>query len=505
LGLAGLALGLTLLVAEPAYAESAALDATFRYTEYQEAHHFRAALEQLGLLSLGLAHYYWQRDVNSQDWDLGYDWNALRAKLDGTGYALDTNYFETNYLTHPGAGMLYYLTARGNRLNVLESLFYAVAASTIWEFLGEFRERVSVNDAIITPLSGFVLGETTFQLGALFDRSCDTGTNRVLGTVFAPFKALHDALDGAKPARTRDCDRFGLERVGARRLVISAGQAVVFELHRGRGPVTELRLDASSALIHLYTYGRPGRGVRRFADGNVSRIELAGALTESRWSDLRVSARIVPVGLHYRNLRVSALRGIVGHETVVGLGAATEYHAHRFVRSEPRAGYDRWFTIEVPAVFLHWTWRNGGHRLEAELDAGLAFGGVDTLALPVYLEQGDPERLSTVTREHGYNHVVGLAVSPRVRFSWSRVEVGSALQATRVYGIDALDRFPAPFDRYTGTELRRSARTWFRYTPDLPPTRFSLSAETIERRGRLGSAWAAFRELALVASLDMAF
>jgi len=498
------AITLALFVAEPARAETSSLDATFRYTEPQEAHYFRAALEQLGLLSLGLAHYYLQRDVNSQDWDLAYDWNALRSKLDGTGYALDTNYFETNYLTHPGAGMLYYLTARGNRLNVLESLFYAVSASTMWEYLGEFRERVSVNDAIITPLSGFVLGETTFQLGAFFDRSCDTGVNRWLGTVFAPFKTLHDAIDGAKPARARDCDRFGLERVGARRLVLSAGQALVFELHRGGGPVTELRLAGSAALIHLYTYGRPGRGVRQFSDGNISRIELSGALTTSRWTDLRAWARIVPVGLHYRNLRVSGTRGLVGHETIVGLGAATEYHVHRYTRSEPRAGYDRWFTIEVPAAFLHWTWRDGSRRIEAELDAGLAFGGVDTLALSAYLEAGDPERLSTVTREHGYNHAVGLSLSPRVRFVWPRFEIGTEVRSTRVYGIDALDRFPAPHDRYTGTELRRSSRTWFRFTPE-PPARLSVSAETTERRGRLGPAWAAFRELALVASLDMAF
>src|SRR5690606_17777969 len=161
-------------------------------------------------------------------------------------------------------------------------------------------------------------------------------------------------------------------------------------------------------------------------------------------------------------------------------------------------------TIGAPAAFRRGRWRDGRRRIAAALDAGLAVGGVDTLALSAYLEAGDPERLSTVTREHGYNHAVGLSLSPRVRFVWPRFEIGTEVRSTRVYGIDALDRFPAPHDRYTGTELRRSSRTWFRFTPE-PPARLSVSAETTERRGRLGPAWAAFRELALVASLDMAF
>src|SRR6185295_4127945 len=136
---------------------------------------------------------------NDRDYDLGYDWDGLRSKLLFQSIAFDNNKFPTNWVTHPIAGWLYYTVPRSNRLSVQESFAFALASSTFWEFLGEIREQASVNDMIVTPVSGLPIGESLVQLGALMQRSRRGTVTRALAWTFGGAKSLHDAIDGAIP------------------------------------------------------------------------------------------------------------------------------------------------------------------------------------------------------------------------------------------------------------------------------------------------------------------
>jgi hypothetical protein len=37
----------------------------------------------------------------------------------------------------------------------------------LWEYVGEWREQASINDLVVTPVSGVPVGESFFHLGAL--------------------------------------------------------------------------------------------------------------------------------------------------------------------------------------------------------------------------------------------------------------------------------------------------------------------------------------------------
>src|SRR5690242_12224823 len=80
--------------------------------------YLRAALEE-GAILIGGSVQYATASSNSVDWDLQYDWPSFRSKLTGQSVRFDTNHFDTNMVTHPVAGTLYYVAARGNRLTVL--------------------------------------------------------------------------------------------------------------------------------------------------------------------------------------------------------------------------------------------------------------------------------------------------------------------------------------------------------------------------------------------------
>jgi hypothetical protein len=69
-----------------------------------------------------------------------------------------------NYVTHPYAGAVYYMTARSCGYKGFECFLYSAAMSTLfWEYGVEaFAEVPSSQDLLITPITGAVIGEIFF-------------------------------------------------------------------------------------------------------------------------------------------------------------------------------------------------------------------------------------------------------------------------------------------------------------------------------------------------------
>lgn len=475
---------------------------TFVYRTPQEKHYVRAGVEELGLIGAGLGYYFIEQQQNSIDWALGYDWMSFRQKLTCEACALDTNGFDTNFVTHPLAGTLYYLGARGNRLSVLESLGYALTMSTLWEFLGEFRERVSVNDSIVTPLAGLAIGESTTQLGAFFDRGCDTGANRVLGAVFGPSKSIHDALDGAALARSMDCDEHGFTRRGAHELRFWTGVASVWPNVPGPA-LNELRFGLDAAVTHLDEVGRPGRGWVVFSDGNVSSVDARVAVESTYVSDFRIGAHVVPVGLYYRNIDASFGKTLRGREAMVGLLVGSEYSLHRQVR--PAGPWDRIFVVDAPASRFAFALRAGAVTLDVSLDGGATFAGVTTFALARFESGLEREELASVTAAHGYSHALGFALAPRVRLRLDGAELGFDARADRFFALRALDPTRVAHGMTPIYETRRRGEVWLSVGPPSGIARATFFADFYRRSGVAGEAQAEQRELGCGGRLEAWF
>lgn len=477
-------------------------DFVARYRTPVQAHPIRAAVEELGLLVLGLTHYFYNSGANEIDWRYAYDWPSFRRKLDGTGYAFDTNFFETNYLAHPASGTLYYLAARGNRLTPFESFAYAVVASTLWEVVGEFREQASINDLWVTPVTGFAFGEATHQLGAFFDRSCESTGNAVLGSVFAPSKALHDYFDGVAPLRDTQCDQLGLSLVGEHEFDLSLGVAAVKPIEGPDQPLeAALQLRLHTRVIALPTYGVAGNGSQTFADANVSELffetSFAGGLT-----DLTFGAGVMPFGVHQRSLAPARVgSGLVGHEFMLGLWIGLEYGVHRF---EPRQtdDLDRFFALQAPGASFEYRRHVGGVIWEFELRASATFAGADAFALPSYLVVGSENDVTSVARMEGYNHAAGLTVFPRARVIMQGLELGAALHATRVWGLRMADRYGYASD-VSIVEGKRRAEFWVRMAPTNSPLRVTVSCAALQRWGTLANTRDERAELRLAGTLGV--
>jgi hypothetical protein len=490
-----LAFGWLCALARPCHADDVKEPAPLlKYRTPQQTHYLRLTLEEILLLGAGLGQYWYDREQNSRDWQFNYDWASFRARLNGQAYAFDTNGFDTNFLFHPAAGTLYYLTARSNRFSPFESLAIAFGTSAIWEFFGEFQEKVSVNDVVVTPVAGMALGETLTQLGAYFLRQCPSTSNQILGTVLAPFTVLHDAVDGAE--RLTVCDR---EPPSAQRFRIQLQAGETWS--EGHSPYGALRAGVEAEVIHLPGFARLGSDSSMFTDGNVSRLRFTASFSnvdELSVSDLQFLTQTVIAGLHSRN---NTLEGGAVHrrETLFGFMVGAEYTRHRY---NPRAEPDRIFLLDLPALTTRYYGRTRDLGWELSLDAGGAFGGADSLVLSQKVTGAYNPELTSVASAEGYNHVVGVTLNPRARVDLGLAELGLEFRGERLIGWRALDRTGHLASTSIGESRRRTVAWVSLGAPRLERLLFSVG--WTERTSSLGEVSVKRNELSVNFGLELA-
>ncbi|MBN2871001.1 MAG: DUF3943 domain-containing protein [Campylobacterales bacterium] len=85
-----------------------------------------------------------------------------------------------NYVGHPVSGAWYYTMARNDGMSITESAVFSALMSTFfWEYGYEaFAEVPSIQDLIVTPLAGALLGEWFYVL----ERRVDANGGLVLGS-----------------------------------------------------------------------------------------------------------------------------------------------------------------------------------------------------------------------------------------------------------------------------------------------------------------------------------
>ncbi|HEX3852152.1 MAG TPA: DUF3943 domain-containing protein [Polyangiaceae bacterium] len=468
--------------------------ALLTYTTPQQPHYLRVGLEELAIFGAGIAQYWYDKSANSRDWQFKYDWPSLRERLEGKAYSFDSNGFDTNFLFHPFSGTLYYSSARANHLGPFESLAVAFTTSFLWEFFGEFQERPSINDIIVTPYAGMAWGETTTQLGAFFLRGCPTTANTILGSTLAPFVALHDAADGATRVHSDCAESSSAHRF---RLSLSGGEAWT----EGISAYPQVTGKLDTEVIHLSGFARPGVGWATFADGNVSRLGVDVSLAEPRSSevtDFTLLTQTVVAGLHYRNNYIHGSH-IDRHEVLFGLLIGAEYSRHRYL---PGTAANRVFLLELPAFTMRYYGRSRELGWELTLDAGGAYGAADALALPAALANGSKPDLTSVAQAEGYNHVAGITMNPRVRVDLGPTELGLDLRSDRLYAFRAADRTNYVAKTPTG-EFRRRASLWMSFGAPWVE-RFLLSLNWTNRTGTVGDTHVARNELSLNAGVELA-
>jgi len=162
---------------------------TGNYPNYKRLALNTGVLYGAGLLTLGVL-YLLPEDATAwnkkeiQDVPLFKRWWKNVKK----GPIVDGDNFMFNYVLHPYGGAAYYMGARSVGFNLYYSFLYSAAVSTIfWEYGFEaFMEVPSIQDLVITPLAGVLMGEAFYILKRhIVSNGYRLFGSRILGNVTA--------------------------------------------------------------------------------------------------------------------------------------------------------------------------------------------------------------------------------------------------------------------------------------------------------------------------------
>lgn len=148
----------------------------------------------------------------------------------------DHDKFLFNYVLHPYAGAVYFMSARSCGFGFWQSMLYSTIISTVgWEFgIEAFMERPSYQDLFITPIVGSCVGELFYRVKrTIVSHDYTLGGSKVLGNIVVFLvDPLNEVLNLMRGSDTR---RMHLGRRESRRLEssfipVGAGGAPGFTL-----------------------------------------------------------------------------------------------------------------------------------------------------------------------------------------------------------------------------------------------------------------------------------
>lgn len=133
------------------------------------------------------------------------------------GIHWDTDSWVFNYVMHPYAGAVYFMSARTCGFNFWQSMLYSsIISNVFWEFgIEAFMERPSIQDCIVTPGVGSLIGEGFYRLKRkLVEDDYRLFGSKVAGNIVAflidPVNEVLGLFIG-NPARAEAARRRGLQ------------------------------------------------------------------------------------------------------------------------------------------------------------------------------------------------------------------------------------------------------------------------------------------------------
>ena len=441
---------------DPEPRQAVAAEWTPQVEEQRPPRHARALVEMGAGLALGTGGYWLLMNRNVADWDNP----RPLSRFDGSAWVLDNNSIGVNYLGHPLMGGVSYGLARSNHHSVLGAFGYSFLTSFVWEFVIEFKEKVSVNDVLVTPGAGLPLGEFFYKLGLYLD----TGHQDSWGWDVARWTlglgaALDRRLDGRAPPRVVTRDSLGFSAEIWHEFVARYG---VVEVETPRQQAyARYQLGLAGRLVTLPGYGKPRAFGRAFWGAEVSSAALQ---TEaSRYgSGVLLTADTMVVGYHAQRFSRSE-GGLRGESLTLGTSLGCEYlrsSANRYAVIEkavslpgPKLSYhtpnrrEQYGAFQLPGLALDVRWLGRAAAFEGSARLQPSFAGLGAEAFYLWAAENLDERSKHILHRQGYFYGWGGAANVSAKASLGPLRAGFELMYGAYRSQDGMDRHPEQLTR----------------------------------------------------------
>jgi hypothetical protein len=365
--------------------------------------YLRTFLGELTFLVLQGAWYWGHQKPSDSEISVG-SWSTWQTKLTSTQYfTFDQDRFNTNAVGHPVAGLIYYQIARGSGLGAAGSFLTSVIASTAWKYFGESNQKLSINDLVVTPMAGWVLGEATYRLGSFFADGEPSFANCVGALIFSPVATLTEPPVCRSRGHDPPFDRFGFSRRTWHELYAELGAAyAVIDGGDSRG---ETAFGLGARITAHARYQRPGWDASNAWPGQWSSIAVRWLLDSGSIDGVALHGDSLVIGRYYR--RYGDVPGPTGQADgrglLVGFGSSFDYDG----RSLP-AVYDRTLAIGIGGPMATLEARRGRFAVRASLALSYGFGQVTSLAWAQAAQQFAGVRVKSPLQTGGYYFGQGL-------------------------------------------------------------------------------------------------
>jgi len=136
------------------------------------------------------------------DWSKAVRWRMYKITFSQKP-EFDHDHWSWNYEVHPYMGSITYLTYRNRDASVWESFAGSALNSVIYEYIiAGGTQPASLNDMIVTPLGGSLLGEGLYQLKKYLLRDKYlTSFEKILVTICDPVEVFYYGFNYRKLAQ----------------------------------------------------------------------------------------------------------------------------------------------------------------------------------------------------------------------------------------------------------------------------------------------------------------
>jgi predicted membrane protein len=479
----GLWLGLLACAARADDHALPALDLDTRYTALHAArrsHALRTAGEELAFLGVGTTWYWLARKQNLFDWDRP----SLKQRFTFQAMRFDNNKFPINFVWHPLSGAAYYAAPRTNGFSMWASSALALGACVGWEYGIEFREKVSINDLIFTPLPAISVGEFYSRLALYLNRSPGRfgPVRKAVAYTFGFMQAGHDALDGSSTYVADEADALGYAAGVAHRFEVSTGYGAQ-STPAGSKSLFELRMDGE--LIAIPRYGRPGKLRRLLHDGDFSRFGIHTAFGDAG-QELDVHNDLTLLGYFIQHIDDAEH----GHTLFLGTSLGYRYRKLRFEGFSDALAITR-----LPGFALDSLIRWADVAMRLRMRAHPEFAGVRALAYQAYRAAHPDVMAKTTLDRDGYLYAFGASLDVTLDLDLAaHGGLGARLQLVYLNSKEGLDRNQEELTADPrGVERALDAEGYVRVYPLGRARRLMVELALLTRRrdSRLGGAKAA--------------
>lgn len=400
--------------------DTLSIDQAYRRFEGEgerKKNYLRTGVEIGVLLSSAMAIYYKNLVYNQVDFDYGFK-EGIKKKLKGEAIRFDDNDKNSNY-GHVYAGVMYYQMARSNGFNSLESFLVSFASSTTWEFM-EYHEVLSINDEILTPIGGYVIGEATYQISCALLQKNNIAA-KALGYTINPGLATNHAIDkmksGDKFAGQPDCTRPRWSDI-----------SVFIGLEKGQKPYRPIEqkntiFGMDATVVNIGDYQKEGQSSKLVYDTAMTKmlVEVNG---NEGLKDLRVIAEVVAAAYHQKNLGRDEKGQLRGYDLIVGVGSGTTWNDRGTAYKTNNE--DFYGTINILGASAHANIHYNGFNIKADFSFYGDFAMVKSYALTNYTENNPAALMgqATTIQDKGYYWGMGTTALAAIAVSKGNFEVG---------------------------------------------------------------------------------